>query len=56
MTLERIHAQAGKIAIQGDYRYEPQMARPHRLRLRIADADAAGLERLLMPTLRHSPG
>jgi hypothetical protein len=56
VTLDRIHAQAGKIAIQGEYRYEPQMARPHRLRIRIPEADAAELERLLMPTLRHSRG
>ena len=56
VTLDRIHAQAGKIAVQGEYRYEPQMARPHRLRIRIAEADLAELERLLMPTLRHSRG
>ncbi|MGD0365154.1 MAG: hypothetical protein ABSC93_30090 [Bryobacteraceae bacterium] len=56
VTLDRIRAQAGNMAIQGDYRYEPQMARPHRLRLRIADADAAELERLLMPSLRHNTG
>jgi hypothetical protein len=56
VTLDRIRAQAGKVAIQGDYRYEPQMARPHRLRIRIPEADAAELERLLMPTLRHSRG
>lgn len=56
VTLDRIHAQAGKIAMEGEYRYEPQMARPHRLRIRIPEADAAELERLLMPTLRHSRG
>jgi hypothetical protein len=56
VTLDRIQAQAGKIAMQGEYRYEPQMARPHRLRIRIAEADVAELERLLMPTLRHSRG
>jgi len=56
VSLDRIHAQAGKIAIQGDYRYEPQMARQHRLRIRIPEADAAELERLLMPTLRHDRG
>jgi hypothetical protein len=56
VALDRIHAQAGKVAIEGEYRYEPQMARPHRLRIRMAEADAAELERLLMPTLRHSRG
>ena len=54
IALDRIHAQAGNLALEGDYRYEPQMARPHRLRLEIPEADAAELERLLMPTLRHS--
>jgi len=56
VTLDHIQAQAGKIAIAGEYRYEPQMARPHRLRIRIPEADAAELERLLMPALRHSRG
>jgi hypothetical protein len=56
LTLDRIRAQAGKIGVEGEYRYEPQMARPHRLRIRIAEADAAELERLLMPTLHHSRG
>ena len=56
VVLDHIHAQAGKIAMQGDYRYEPLMARPHRLRLRIAEADSAEVERLLMPSLRHNRG
>ncbi|HXM44687.1 MAG TPA: hypothetical protein VN924_25845 [Bryobacteraceae bacterium] len=54
VTLDDIHAQAGKIALEGEYRYEPQMARPHRLRITIPEADAEELERLLMPTLRYS--
>lgn len=56
VTLDHIHAHAGKVVMQGDYRYEPQMVRPHRLRLRIAEADAAELERLLMPALHHNRG
>jgi hypothetical protein len=32
------------------------MSRPHRLHIRIPEADAAELERLLMPTLRHNRG
>jgi hypothetical protein len=56
ITLDRIRAKAGKIAIEGEYRYEPQMSRPHRLRIDIAEADAEELERLLMPTLRHNRG
>ena len=56
VALDHILAQAGTVTLQGEYRYEPQMARPHRLRLRIPEADAAELERLLMPALRHSRG
>jgi len=56
VMLDQIRAQAGNIAVQGEYRYEPQMPRPHRLRILIPEADAAELERLLMPTLRHSRG
>jgi len=55
-VLGQIHAQAGKVAFEGEYRYEPPLARPHRLRLRIAEADAPEIERLLMPTLRHNRG
>ncbi len=54
VVLDRIHAQAGKLAFTGDYRYEPGVARPHRLRLRTESWDAADLEAELMPTLRRS--
>ena len=54
MVLDRIDAQVGKLAFTGDYRYEPGVARPHRLRLRAESWDAADLEAELMPTLRRS--
>ena len=54
VVLDRIDAQAGKLAFTGDYRYEPGVARPHRLRLRAETWDAADLEAELMPTLRRS--
>src|SRR5450432_452748 len=54
VALDRIAATAGKIAFTGDCRYEPGVARPHRLRLRAAEVDAADLEAELMPTLRRS--
>ncbi len=54
--LDRIRAQAGDVAIQGDYRYEPQTARPHRLHIKIAEADAAELERLLPQRCCHNRG
>lgn len=56
VALDHIQAQAGKIAIEGDYRYEPQLPRPHRLHIKIAEADAGELERLCMPALRHNRG
>ena len=54
VVLDRIDAQAGKLAFTGEYRYEPGVARPHRLRLRAESWDAADLEAELMPTLRRS--
>jgi hypothetical protein len=56
VALDRIRAQSGNIWIEGDYRFEPQMPRPHRLRIVMPEADAAELERLLSPTLRHNRG
>jgi hypothetical protein len=54
VVLDRIDAQAGKLAFTGEYRYEPGGTRPHRLRLRAGNWDAADLEAELMPTLRRS--
>lgn len=56
VVLDQIDALAGKVAFSGEYRYEPAAARPHRLRVRIAELDAADLEAELMPTLRRSSG
>jgi hypothetical protein len=54
VMIDRIEASAGKIAFTGDYRYEPAVARPHKLRLHAAEVDASDLEAELMPTLRRS--
>ena len=56
IVLQGIHARAGQIAFQGEYRYDPERARPHRLRLAIPEADASELERVLMPSLHHTRG
>lgn len=56
VILERLDAHAGKIAFGGDYRYDPDAPRPHRLRLHTAQLDAADLEDELAPMLRHGPG
>ncbi len=56
VTLDRIEAQAGKVAFTGDYRYDPDAPRPHRLRLRAGQLNAADLESELAPVLQRSPG
>src|SRR5579871_317781 len=53
LAIDRIRAQAGNIAFTGDYRYEPDTIRPHRLRLHAASVDAADLEAELIPTLHR---
>jgi len=54
IVLDRLDAQAGKVAFTGEYRYEPGVARPHRLRLRAEEVDAADLEAEFTPTLSRS--
>src|SRR5208337_171377 len=54
IVLDRLEAQAGKVAFTGEYRYEPGAARPHRLRLRAKEVDAADLEAEVGPTLNRS--
>ncbi len=51
VALDRVEGQAGKLAFTGEYRYEPGTARPHRLRVRAAEVDAADLEQEFAPTL-----
>jgi hypothetical protein len=53
VVLDQIDAEVGKVAFTGEYRYEPAMTRPHRVRFRVADLDAADLEAVLLPTLRR---
>jgi len=54
VALDRMEARVGKLAFTGEYRYEPDAARPHRVRLRAAQFHAADLETELMPTLRRN--
>ena len=56
VVLDRMRAQVGDIEAQGEYRYEPLAARPHRLRVTFEELDAAALERVLMPALRRGGG
>jgi len=56
ILLDHVRAAVGKIEVQGEYRYEPGVARPHRVRLGIAELDGAELERVLMPVLKRRTG
>jgi hypothetical protein len=56
VALDRVTGRAGKLAFTGDYRYEPAGARPHRVRLRAAEVDAADLEAEFAPALRRNKG
>src|SRR5262249_19836761 len=56
VMLDQIDAQAGKVAFAGQYSYEPATPRPHRVRVRVPELDAADLETEVMPTLRRNAG
>jgi hypothetical protein len=53
LTLDRMEGQAGKIAFTGEYQYDPDMPRPHRVRLRADTLDSADLETEFQPALRR---
>ncbi len=54
VVLDHIKGQAGKVLFTGEYRYEPGASRPHHVRLRADEVDAAELEAELIPVLRRS--
>ncbi|HWB85695.1 MAG TPA: hypothetical protein VG675_16240 [Bryobacteraceae bacterium] len=56
VALERIQGKAGNAVFRGDYRYEPDAPRPHRLHIQAEQLDAADVEAELMPTLRRNTG
>jgi len=56
VVLDKMDAQAGKLAFAGEYRYEPDETRPHRMRLRAAQVDAGELEAELAPALHRDRG
>jgi hypothetical protein len=55
-VVDRIHAQAGTLEFEGDYRYRPKAVRPHQVRLTAGQVEAAELERLLTPSLQRREG
>lgn len=56
VILDQLDAESGNVAFTGEYRYEPGAARPHRVRIRVEELDAADVETLLMPTLHRDRG
>ncbi|MCX6620286.1 MAG: hypothetical protein NTY38_04275, partial [Acidobacteria bacterium] len=56
LGMKSIQGRAGKIQLEGEYRYEPAYVRPHRFRLVAPEVRAADLERLLLPALQRSQG
>ena len=56
IQINRIRARAGAVSLEGDYRYDPDAGRPHRLRLTIPELQLAELEHLMFPTLRRNEG
>ncbi len=56
VVLRDMRLHAGDVSATGEYRYDPQLLRPHRFRLRIPEAEAAELERLFSPTLHRRGG
>jgi hypothetical protein len=53
MTTRKLIFAAGGLEGQGEYRYELGASHPHRFRVALARANAAALEKLLMPTLHR---
>lgn len=54
IQISRMRARVGSVHFEGDYRYDPDDARPHRLRLRLAELELSELERLMLPALRRN--
>jgi hypothetical protein len=54
--IDRIRAHVGAIKLEGDYRYDPDAGRPHRVRIKVAEVQLAEIERLMLPTLRRNEG
>ena len=54
--IDRIRAHAGALKLEGEYRYDPDAGRPHRIRIKVAELQLAEIERLMLPTLRRNEG
>ena len=56
IRIDRMRARLGAIKLEGDYRYDPDAGRPHRVRINVAELQLAEIERLMLPTLRRNEG
>jgi hypothetical protein len=54
VIIDRMRGAAGKLSFIGDYSYLPGTPHPHRVHLRAAEWDAAGIETECLPTLRRT--
>jgi hypothetical protein len=53
LALKRVNLSIGSMEAQGEYRYQPSAARPHKFRLTVPGANGPAIEKLLRPTLRR---
>lgn len=56
IQISRMHARAGAVSLDGDYRKMLESEQPDRLRLIVPELQVAELERIFMPTLRRPQG
>lgn len=56
LQITRVRGRAGTIRFQGDYRFDPSAAHPHRLHLTVPELELSDVERLLLPTLQRDEG
>ena len=56
IDISRIRAHAGAVKLEGDYRFDPEAGKPHRIHLTVPELQLAELERLMLPTLRRHEG
>src|SRR5262249_38296376 len=56
LSVSRLRARQGDIAFTGAYRWDPNAVRPHKFDIVIAQADAAELARVLVPSIERNRG
>jgi uncharacterized protein involved in outer membrane biogenesis len=56
LAIRRMKAATGKLAFEGDYRFDAESKNLHRVKLTAATADLAELERLFTPALQRRQG